>query len=177
MKMKLRNVSYQIIAFLSFIYFVYLATIFIADFYYYRSKSLQKKDFSSQKAIGYIERSIFFNPLNSQYRYQKYYLIKSHFKNYKPPILGNELTLREKILLKQAISSLKEAIQLEPSNPSHHMFYALALIKSYGLRNSSTIEMVKEELSRAVELKPYSKVYHRIYRKILQSLKVSKNQL
>jgi tetratricopeptide (TPR) repeat protein len=149
----------------------------MADFYYYRSKQVSRRGSAVEEALNSIERSLFFNPLNSQYHYQKYYLIKNYFKDYKPPIVKNNLTPQDKILLKQAIASLKKAIQLEPSNPSHHIFYALALVKFYGLRDYRIIEIVKKELFRAVELKPYSKVYSRIYQKILDSLKVRKNQL
>jgi tetratricopeptide (TPR) repeat protein len=144
---------------ISIIYSLYLISIAAAHFCYIKSKSVKKEKISVDDALEYIEKAIFFNPLNSQYHYQKYYLLKLKTK-------GSKKKSEYLKLLNEGIDSLKKSIRLEPTNPSYHMYYAFSLIRKYNFsKDSSLVKNIHQEVKRAAELKPFSKLYQRIYEK------------
>lgn len=121
-----------IILLLSLAYCLYLSSILVAD----------------------INLSIHLNPLNSDYYYQKYSLLKAQ------PA--------------QALTYLQSAIELEPTRAAYHMFYALALLKLTPIVHhpSSIVHqaVILQELHRAVSLKPFSKLYQKTLHDYLPSL-------
>lgn len=146
-----------IILSLSLAYCIYLASILAADLY-----------------------SIPLNPLNSDYYYQKYLLLN---KEGAVPAVGAPDTKPRGL----SLNYLQSAIELEPTRAAYHMFYALALLKlkQQGLAKEGTVpvegipdtkprglslnlngpalnSIIKQELRRAVSLKPFSKQYREI---------------
>lgn len=140
---------------LSLIYILYLLTIFGAHIHYRRSTRAN----SIEEARSYINRAISLNPINSAYRYQKYYLLKTEYENRPPPTANRNL-------LDESIKSLRKAIELEPAKASYHLYYALSLTRRYSLRDEEISHRVKQGLRRAVELKPFSQLYKEIYNRL-----------
>lgn len=58
---------------------------------------------------------------------------------------------------------LTEAIETEPSNALYHMLYALCVIKQNQSPDDATRKLILIQLKQAVELKPFSKKYKKIY--------------
>jgi len=61
---------------------------------------------------------------------------------------------------------LTKAIEVEPLNADYHMYYGLELLNTlpqdkYSAQNQ--LRLAKVELFRATKLKPYSKLYKKIY--------------
>lgn len=146
--------SKLIILVISIIYIIYLLVIFTANIYY--NQSTVTKD--AERSLRYIKSALFFNPFNSEYHYQKYYLLKSRAAGYR-------LEVDSRKLIADSVNSIQRAIELQPSNASYHMFYALALIKRYPHNREPKIsQLINGELRKACELKPSSKLYQDIYR-------------
>ncbi|MCK4859881.1 MAG: hypothetical protein KAS87_04925 [Candidatus Omnitrophica bacterium] len=155
---------------LSAAYIFCLSAIFTADLYYRRSLAAKDRKISPTKALGYINKAIFLNPVRSTYRYQKYYLLKMFYANRKAKSACHLSQTAKQNLLSKGIQNLEKAIELEPTKPSYHLFYALSLIKRDLLRGKEIPKIARQELRRAVELKPYSELYQQIYNQRLSSI-------
>ena len=57
------------------------------------------------------------------------------------------------------IKALRQAIVLEPTKPSYHMYYGLALMKQQQPRTYLGDQEAVTEICKAVQLKPYSQQY------------------
>jgi len=155
---------FKFIVLVASIFFIILnLTIFTAELCYQRSIAAKEWGISFLKTMSYIDAAITLIPINSEYYYQKYSLLNDKYKNAK------WLSRSEKIaLLDEAIAALRLAIELEPSKASYHMFYALTLIKKqYLVNDAHAAALVKDELRKACELKPFSKAYQEIYNKFI----------
>ena len=149
MEMKRLKILFLIII---FIYIITLTDIFISGTFYHLSRLLEER--APHKALGYAQLSIKLNPINSSNYLQKYRVLRI--------ILKSKLSSEEKQrYIKETLKTLKKAIELEPVNPSYHMYYALALLK-YEKKRPAVIELIKSELMKAKQLKPYSPLYQKI---------------
>ena len=145
-----------------FIYIIILTDVFISGTFYHLSRLLEEK--APYKALLYAQLSIKLNPINSSNYLQKYRVLRIILKSKLPP--G-----KKQRYIKETLKTLKKAIELEPVNPSYHMYYALALLK-YEKKRPAVIELIKSELMKAKQLKPYSPLYQRIadtYIKVLSA--------
>lgn len=128
------------------IYGIFLAFIFLGEVYYQNSLRFNAGKISAQAALTSVNRAILLNPLNAEYRYQKYFILKE----------AGVVSFPE----------IKQAIELEPLKPAYHMYYGLALLEHLpGDKFSALIQLrlAKKELSRAAGLKPYSDLYKKTY--------------
>ena len=100
------------------------------------------------EAIRYAQR---LNPWVSEYVYQEYRLTKD-------------------------IGAIQRAMRLEPTDPSYHMYYGLALLRLDTRTRASDTEAL-DEICKAAELKPYSQTYREAcekYQKLLRPALQSK---
>jgi hypothetical protein len=133
---------------LSTIYCFYLAAVGIADLCFMCSHEI------TGEPLKYISIAKTLNPLNSDYYYRKFEIL----------ISGNMRMDKSTQIRNERISLIRKAIELEPTNSKYHMFYALDLLKQKGLSPKGTVPdfVIKQELQRAVSLKPFSKKYREI---------------
>ena len=134
------------------IYMIALTAIFMSGTFYHLSRLLEEK--APDKALLYAHLSIKLNPLNSSNYLQKYRVLRIILKSKLSPD-------RKQRYIKETLKTLEKAIELEPVNPSYHMYYALSLLK-YKKKNPAVIELIKSELMKAKQLKPYSPLYQKI---------------
>lgn len=60
---------------------------------------------------------------------------------------------------------LTKAIEAEPAKAMYHMLYALDLIQQNPRPDALTRQLILAQLTQALELKPYSKKYRKIFDK------------
>ncbi|MFH0855463.1 MAG: hypothetical protein V1869_02950 [Candidatus Omnitrophota bacterium] len=66
---------------------------------------------------------------------------------------------------------LTKAIEAEPAKAVYHMLYALDLIQQNPRPNALTRKLILTQLTQALELKPYSRNYRKIFDKYAPYLK------
>ena len=138
-----------IILSLSLAYCIYLSSILAADIYSLGTVPVEGIPHTKPRglSLNHINLALKLNPLNSEYHYQKYLLLKAQ------PA--------------QSLNYIRSAIELEPTKAVYHMLYALALLKQKGAVPDSVI---KHELESAVKLKPFSKLYQKTLKDYFPSL-------
>ena len=80
--------------------------------------------------------------------------------------LNSEYYYKEKLYAK--------ALEVEPAKAVYHMLYALDLIKQNKRPDAITRRLILTQLTHAVELKPFSKNYKKIYDTYTPFLEVKK---
>ena len=63
-----------------------------------------------------------------------------------------------------------KAIQIEPLKAEYHMLFLLDLTEKYPKPDFAIVTLMRTQLNRAMELKPYSKLYRKIYQKYVPFL-------
>jgi hypothetical protein len=128
------------------IYAIFLVFIFAGEAYYQASLRFDTGRLPTQTAAAFINHAIVFNPLNAEYRYQKYFILKDF----------RAASLRQ----------IKQAIELDPAKPAYHMYYGLSLLEVFPPDKFSAqlqLRLAKKELARAARLKPFSELYQETY--------------
>ena len=144
------------IAILTFsaIFLCQVSLIFVSDRLYSMSLALEAGKISTDKALNYINTAVKLNPSNANLYFRKYEIVEIKLKSQKNDV--------REIYINQ-INLLRHCIDLCPSWPAYHMYYALTLNKLRPAPNLITKETILMELEKASELKPYSKLYLDIY--------------
>ena len=65
-----------------------------------------------------------------------------------------------------------KAIQAEPLKAEYHMLFVLDLTEKNPKPDSAMLSLIRAQLARALELKPYSNLYRQIYQKYSSFLKL-----
>ena len=135
-------------------------TIFIADRCYSMSMSAEKGKITPDQAITLLNIATKLDSTNANLYYQKYELLNLRTTDDQRPTTDE--TLRQQLHL------LRTCINLCPSWPAYHLFYALTLNKFSSNPNVVTRKQILSELQKASELKPYSELYSKIYKRYLE---------
>ena len=144
----------RIIILFSVIYALRVVTIFTADRLYSMSMAAEKGRISANRAITLLDLAAGLDSTNADIYFKKYEL------------LGSEPGKTDSRPLKQQLRLLRCCLNLRPSWPAYHMYYALTLKKMSQHPNIQTRKLILDQLEKAVELKPYSKLYLKILRKL-----------
>ena len=152
-----------LIILITVIFAVRIVTIFVADRLYSMSMAAEIGRISPEQGIGYLNIATKLDSTNADLYYQKYKIlsVSTQTANRKP----------QTELLKRQLHMLRRCIQLCPSWPAYHMFYALTLNRMSPKPNVMTRELILSELKKAADLKPYSTRYHQIYQNNLNRYK------
>ena len=141
-----------IFAFSCFIYLIMLCAFFLAHAAYVISKN------SAEPSPQSAARACFFNPLNSDYTYNRYVQLKRAAKQ------SQDATRQEKsLLLDQALACIRRAITLEPTRAAYHLYYALTLLERHGTGSDAIRKEALSHFKKAAQLKPYSPKYKAIW--------------
>jgi hypothetical protein len=116
------------------------ASSFVADHYYQKTITIDKSIASDDWFIKQINKAILINPMNSEYFYRKYQLVRQ------TDVEG-------------ARRALVEAIRLEPTKDTYHAYMAILLQKMHVRPSKEVKRDIREELTKAYELKPLSPTY------------------
>ena len=149
-----------IIIIFTFIFAARLTTIFAADRLYIMSFPAQKKKIPINRGIDYLNAATRLDSTNANLYFQKYELLDVQSKN--QPQTTNYQLRKDQLYL------LKHCIQLCPTWPAYHLYYALTLGQMSPRPNTITRQRILSELKKASELKPYSKLYRKIYKTYLK---------
>ncbi|MGB2630443.1 MAG: hypothetical protein WBD17_04355 [Candidatus Omnitrophota bacterium] len=126
----------------------------------------EKGRITPDKAITLLNIATNLDSTNANLYFQKYELLDIKANNLKPAIRNTQYAIR-----KQQLHLLKTCINLCPSWPAYHLFYALTLNKFSQRPNIMTQQQILSELKKAAELKPYSELYSKIYKRYLKTYK------
>lgn len=149
--MKNKVIRYSIIVF-SMVFMVRIITIFTADRLYSMSLAAEEGKRAPEEAITMLNIATTLDSTNVNLYFMKYEIL--------------ELKTKSDILKKQ-LHILKKCIDLCPSWPAYHIYYAFTLKQMSLKPNIVTKELILSEFKKAAELKPYSPMYKKLYQKYL----------
>ena len=149
--MKGKIIKYSIILF-SIVFAIRVVTIFTADRLYSMSLGIEQGAGEIVAVIAMVNSATKLDSTNADLYFIKYELLK----------LKTKTDIR-----KQQLHLLKKCIDLCPSWPEYHIYYAYALKQMSLKPNIVTKELILSELKKATELKPYSPTYKKLYDKHL----------
>ena len=153
-----RIIKYILVLFIS-IFAIRVCTIFLADRFYSMSMAAGTGKISIDRGITLINYAIKIDSTNVTLHYKKYELLEQKSR------MGPE-KLRLDIYEDQ-LHILEKCIDLCPSWPAYHLYYAFTLKRIAPNPNIMTREVILSELEKAYTLKPYSNVYRKIYERHL----------
>ena len=134
-----------------------ILTIFTADRLYSMSLAAETGKISPEKGLKIISTAVMLDPSNAKLHYEKCEILELEIKDKKRK--------QRNILFEKQLHILRRCINLCPSWAAYHMHYALILSRMSRNPNMFTREMINSEIEQSIELKPYSKLYRRIYDK------------
>jgi hypothetical protein len=70
-------------------------------------------------------------------------------------------------ILEEQLQLIRKSINLYPTWPTYHMYYALTLKRITPNPNIVTQQAILSEMKKAVDLKPHSELYRKIYKRYL----------
>jgi hypothetical protein len=149
----------SIIVVFSLVFAMRVITMLTADCLYRMSKVAEEDKIPIDRGVACLNIATKFDPANADLYFRKYELLDIKAKNQKPTI-KNEIR-------KQELTLLRQCVQLCPSWPAYHLFYALTLGQMNTRPNFITQQKILSELEKASELKPYSTLYRKIYKTYL----------
>ncbi len=143
-----------------------VVTIFAADRLYSMSLAAEVGKIAPDRAVSMLDAAIKLDSANAELYYKKYEILNRGTKSDKNDVQRTMYEIR-----KRQLNLLKKAINFCPSWPAYHLRYALTLKRMVKYPNVQTRELILSELKKAVELKPFSELYMRIYKKYVEKLK------
>jgi hypothetical protein len=149
--MKNRVVRYSIIVF-SIVFALRVITIFTADRLYSMALEVEEWAGPPAAAITMLKIATMLDSTNTDLYFLKYEVLQLEQKN---------------DVRKQQIHLLKKCINLCPSWPAYHVYYAFMIKQMSPSPNIVTKDFILSEFKQATELKPYSPMYKKLYQKHL----------
>ena len=150
--MRNKVIRYCVIIF-SIVFAVRVITIFTADRLYSMSLAAEQGEREPGEAITMLLNiATILDSTNTKLYFLKYEVMQ----------LKTENDIR-----KHQLNLLKKCIDLCPSWPEYHLYYAFTLKQMTLKPNIVTEELILSELKKATELKPYSPIYKKLYQKYL----------
>ncbi|MFH1878943.1 MAG: hypothetical protein ABH883_09070, partial [Candidatus Omnitrophota bacterium] len=129
---------------------------------YSMSSACEKGGITPDLAIRLLDAASMLDPDNVDIYMRKYAFIRQMIKKEK----GH----RNRKLLKKELHILKKCVNLCPTVPEYHFYYALTLKIMSPEPNDMTRGLILSELEKAYSLKPNSDFYRKIYEKYSKSL-------
>jgi hypothetical protein len=105
-----------------------------------------------EERVELMERAIKLDPLNAELRFRKFILLQR-----KRISEGNPRPHKTELY------TIREAIDLRPLWPKYHLYYGLVLERMSPTPNIITRELIRSQLKKAADLKPYSELYQKKY--------------
>ncbi len=146
----------------SIIFAVRVLTVFTADRLYSMSLAAIADKITTEKGTSLLETAEKLDSGNANLYFEEFKLLEDEIAALKKEKSGAD---KIKTYRKRQIFLLKKAIDLCPSWPVYHMYYALTIKRMSTKSNIITDSKILSEMEKAVELKPFSKVYSNIYKK------------
>ena len=153
-----------IIVLFTIVFTMRVVTVFIADRLYSMSMAAEKGRIPVSRAVTFLNIATKLDSSNANLYYQKYELLELSLRGAK----ADEAISQNDMRRKQQLHLLRQCIQLCPSWPAYHLFYAFTLKKMSPNPNIVTQGQILSEFKKAAELKPYSELYRKIYKSYLK---------
>lgn len=150
----------SIVVLFSALFFAVVLMIFTADRLYSASLLAENGRISPAKAAQLIDIALKLDPSNAELYLREYELLNMELEK-------AGVKARGKIYTRE-LYVLKRCIDICPSWPAYHIYYALTLEKMTPRPNPVTREMILRQMKQAVELKPSSELYRGIYEKYMR---------
>ena len=138
----------------SALFFMRVTTVFIADRLCSISMAAEKGRISANRAITLLDLAAGLDSTNADIYFKKYKFLGSQ-----PGKTGS------RPLRQQQLRLLRRCVNLRPSWPAYHLYYALTLKRTRPRPNIQTRRLILDQLEQAAELKPYSRLYRSILKK------------
>ena len=151
--MKHKKIPQAILLVLSTAFLLVIVSTFIADRLYSMTFSVESGKRECDNAIGLMNKAIILDPGNAALYFRKYELLKMRRKE------GGHVRRPSK----EELQLLKKCIELRPFWPKYHLLYGLTLKRMHPKPNIMTKQMINSEIKKATDLKPFSKMYSKIY--------------
>ena len=164
--MKSKVIRYGIIIF-SIVFAIRVITIFTAERLYSMSLAAERGKRATEEALTMLNTAIKLDPKNAELYFRKYEILELSSRA-RPEAEMRDLMQN---IRKKQLYLLKKCMDLCPSWPGYHMYYALTLESMSPNPNIMTQSVILSELQKAASLKPYSKLYHQIYQKYINIYK------
>ncbi len=150
----------SIVVVFSILFFIRVATIFTADRLSSISMLAEKEKINREIALSLVNISIKIDSANADIYMRKYDILQD--------IIRNDGRDKRYVLLERQLHTLRRCIQLCPSWPAYHMYYAVTVRRMSPQPNIQTRKLILSEMEKGTRLKPYSKRYSKIYKRYLQ---------
>ena len=154
--------KYSIILF-TLIFGFRVFTLFIADRLYSMSMAAEEATIHIDRGVNMLDAAMRLDSTNVDIYIQKYELLDIKLRRGDGGIKNQ--------VLKEQLQLLRESINLYPTWPTYHMYYALTLKRIAPNPNILTQQAILSEMKKAVDLKPHSELYRKIYKRYLTGFK------
>ncbi|MFC1548333.1 hypothetical protein ACFL5E_00065 [Candidatus Omnitrophota bacterium] len=154
-----KTIKYILITF-TVIFAIRVTTIFTADRLHSMSMAAETGRIPVDRGVALINIATKLDSTNTNLYFKKYELLDIRAKD------NSQFTTHN--LHKEQLHLLERCIDLCPSWPAYHLYYAFTLIGMRPQPNILTQELILSELKKSTELKPYSALYRKIYKRYLE---------
>ena len=151
------NILRTLIIIISIVFAVRVSTIFIADRCY--SMSLSAPTEQAQKLLSIAKK---LDSTNVKFYFTECDILDQAIENDQIKDSSRN-SIKVSGYRKEQIRLLKTAIDLCPSWPAYHIYYAITLKQMLLRQNILSATQILSQLKMSVELKPFSQKYNKIY--------------
>lgn len=163
-----------ILVIISLIFGFRVLTLFISDRFYSMSMAAETGKIRVDRGIALLNIALKLDTTNADIYFKKYELLEILLQETlrlakdDKTVSVNEILYMVSDTRKKQLHLLEKCIDLSPSWPKYHLYYAITLKRMAPKPNIFTRRLILSELKKATTLKPYSPVYRKIYKRYLE---------